>query len=483
MSSDTLTRSAAPDAAGDLPLPPGAGRFYRWAVPFSALLGLASIWIISDETSLGYDPWSWAVWGRELAHGTLTTAGASSSIKPLPVFVDAALSVLGSNAPWAWLVIARGGFFLAVLLAFRLAMRLSSGRWIAGIFAAAAVVTVIELLGYIFFQSYSDALEVCLALCAADLWLSRRRWATFVVLLVASLSRIEMSAFLVVYVGWCLWRYDRRVLTLATGAAGLAVVAFGWFGLDLISSGDALRSALRAQNGNPGRPIFQAHPFVAVLWEGLDDIMLPVTVAFAAEMVRGIAVAIWARRLRPTLILGLGALCWAVGEGLMAQLHLATGSAIYLSTGLGIAGVVAGVFVGDLFALSWRYRRRFGPVLAAAAIVGTAYGTVHHVRPAIETARSWWNSEKAAYSFSIPGAQQDAQFGAAVRAAGGRARVLACAPIVQASSLSNPVIAWALNIPLGHVSDNVGARGVSFITGPAPPHAIPAGAWSIVEHC
>jgi hypothetical protein len=484
MTTATLIRSAVRDGDRDLHRPAGTGRFYGWAVPISILLAIASMWIISDESSLGYDPWSWTAWGKELAHGALSTAGASSSIKPLPVFIDAGLSVLGSNAPWAWLVIARAGFFLALLLAFRLAMSLSSGRWVAGIFAAAAVTTVIELLGYIFFQSYSDELEVCLALCAVDLLLSRRRWATLLVLLVASLSRIEMSAFLIVYVGWCLWRYDRRVLTVVTGAAALALVAFGWLGLDLISSGDAFRSATRAQFGNPGRPIFQAHPFVIVLWEGVDDVMFPVTVAFGAEMVRGVAVGIVTRRLRPTLLLGVGALCWVAGEGLMAQLHLATGSAIYLSTGLAAGGVVAAVFVGDLLALSWHYRRRFGPALAAAAIAGTVVGTVHHVTPAIETARSWWNSERAAYSFSIPGAQQDAQVAAAVRVAGGRRRILACGPIVQASSLSNPVIAWALDIPLGQVSDNVGAApGVSFITGPPPPHALPAGAWSIVEHC
>jgi hypothetical protein len=362
-------------------------------------------------------------------------------------------------------------------------MRLSAGRWVAGIFAVAAVGTSIELLGYIFFQGYSDDLEVCLALCAADLFLSRRRWATLVLLLVASLSRIEMSAFLFAYVGWCLWRYDRRVLTMVAGAGAVAVIAFGWLGLDLISSGDAFRSAIRAQSGNPGRPIFQAHPFVAVLWEALDDIMFPVTVAFAFEMVRSVVTLVVIRRLRSTLVLGLGALCWIAGEALMAQLHLATGSAIYLVTGLGAGSVVAAVFVGDVLALSWRHRRRFGPVLAAVALIGIAFGTMHTLRRSIETESSWWGSERGSYDFSIPGAQQDAQIAKAITAAGGRQKVLACAPIVQASSLANPVVAWALGIPLGRVSDDVGAKGVSFITDPPPPGSIRAGAWSIVEHC
>jgi hypothetical protein len=381
------------------------------------------------------------------------------------------------------LVIARAGFFLALLLAFRLALRLSAGRWVAGIFAVAAIGTSIELLGYLFFQGYSDDVEVCLALCAADLFLSRRRWATLAILLVASLSRIEMSAFLFAYVGWCLWRYDRRTLTVLVGAGAVAVVAFGWLGLDLISSGDAFRSAIRAQSGNPGRPIFQAHPFRAVLWEGLDDIMLPVTAAFTFEMVRSVATLAVTRRVRPTLVLGVGALGWIAGEALMAQLHLATGSAIYLVTGLGLGSVVAAVFVGDLLALSWRHRRDFGAVLAAVALIGIAVGTMHTVRRSIETESSWWGSERASYDFSIPGAQQDAQVANAVKVAGGRQKVLACAPIVQASALANPVVAWALDIPLGQVSDDVGARGVSFITDPPPPGSIRAGAWSIVEHC
>jgi hypothetical protein len=189
------------------------------------------------------------------------------------------------------------------------------------------------------------------------------------------------------------------------------------------------------------------------------------------------------RRVRPTLVLGVGVVCWVTGEALMAQLHLATGSAIYLVTGLGLDGVVAAVFVGDLSVVAWRYRRRFGLALAVIALAGIVVGTRHPLKPSIETASSWWGSERAAYDYSIPGAQQDAQVAAAVKAAGGRQKVLACAPIVQASSLSNPVMAWALSIPLGRVSDDVGARGVSFITDPPPPGSIRSGAWSIVEHC
>src|SRR5215203_1109347 len=78
-----------------------------------------------------YDPWAWLVWGRELLHGGLETA-SGPSWKPLPVLIDAPLSLLGDAAPKGWLLVARTGWICAPLLAALLAARLSgegTGRW------------------------------------------------------------------------------------------------------------------------------------------------------------------------------------------------------------------------------------------------------------------------------------------------------------------------------------------------------------------
>src|SRR5881227_3925910 len=72
-----------------------------------------------------YDSYSWLIWGRDLAHLTLSTSGTGTSWKPLPAIADAVLTPLGSAVPDAWLVIARAGALFAVATAFRLAWRLT----------------------------------------------------------------------------------------------------------------------------------------------------------------------------------------------------------------------------------------------------------------------------------------------------------------------------------------------------------------------
>jgi hypothetical protein len=43
-----------------------------------------------------YDPWSWIIWGREVVHLDLSTAGGPSW-KPLPVLFTAPFSLLGDG--------------------------------------------------------------------------------------------------------------------------------------------------------------------------------------------------------------------------------------------------------------------------------------------------------------------------------------------------------------------------------------------------
>ena len=77
-----------------------------------------------------YDPFAWLVWGHEIAHGSLDTTGGSSW-KPLPVVFTvlfAPFSRVDDTIPVApWMVVARTGALLALVLAFRLASRLPGG--------------------------------------------------------------------------------------------------------------------------------------------------------------------------------------------------------------------------------------------------------------------------------------------------------------------------------------------------------------------
>ena len=55
---------------------------------------------------MGYDPWVWLIWGRELTQGTLSSDG-TIAWKPLPVLVTALLVPFGEAAPQLWLLVSR----------------------------------------------------------------------------------------------------------------------------------------------------------------------------------------------------------------------------------------------------------------------------------------------------------------------------------------------------------------------------------------
>src|SRR3954465_2431941 len=71
----------------------------------------------------GYDAWSWLLWGREVAHGGLSTVDGPA-FKPLPVAVCAVLAPFGT--PWLWVLIVRAAAVAALWLAFRLGRELAA---------------------------------------------------------------------------------------------------------------------------------------------------------------------------------------------------------------------------------------------------------------------------------------------------------------------------------------------------------------------
>ena len=93
-----------------------------------------------------YDPYAWLIWGRDLAHLDFVTSGGGTSWKPLPAIVAAILSPLESGQAQGWLVVARAGGLFAAFMAFRVAWRLTPGRWgwLAGSAAGATFVLTHE---------------------------------------------------------------------------------------------------------------------------------------------------------------------------------------------------------------------------------------------------------------------------------------------------------------------------------------------------
>src|SRR4051794_4075403 len=70
------------------------------------------------QRTTAFDPTAWLIWGRQVADGTLHTLGGPSW-KPLPVAFTALFAPAGDTvAPWLWLVVARTGGLVALVLTF-----------------------------------------------------------------------------------------------------------------------------------------------------------------------------------------------------------------------------------------------------------------------------------------------------------------------------------------------------------------------------
>ena len=145
MTSGLATASAEPEQ----PLPRPARRLLRYADGW-LLLGCLAVAAgsLAVPALLGFDPWVWLIWGRELLRGGLATDG-TVAWKPLPVLVTAVLAPFGAAAPALWTVLARAFGLFGLVLVFRLAARFAgagpgagpAGRvagLVAGAVAAAA---------------------------------------------------------------------------------------------------------------------------------------------------------------------------------------------------------------------------------------------------------------------------------------------------------------------------------------------------------
>jgi hypothetical protein len=209
-----------------------------------------------------YDAWSWLLWGREVAHGSLSTADGPA-FKPLPVVVCALLSPLGPAAPTVWVLLARAG----ALAAIGFAGVLVRGR--AGWLAALGVALTGGYLS-LAVEGNSEGLFLALALAGVVLALEgRSRWAV-ACFVCCALLRVEAWPFLVALALWQGWRW-RLVL------ASVGVLA-AWFVPEWLASGELLRSASRAQVPNPGQPALADVPALASLGDAFALLFLPVVV-------------------------------------------------------------------------------------------------------------------------------------------------------------------------------------------------------------
>lgn len=281
----------------------------RLAVATALVLAAASLALPFHPV---YDPWAWLVWGREIAGGGLETA-AGPSWKPLPVLIDAPLSLLGDAAPKAWLLVARAGWICAPLLAGLLAARLSGEgtgrwRWVAAAIAAGSVALTGDSFTpplRQFTGGLSEPLLVALVLGAIWAALDERRGVALGLGTAAALLRPECWPFLVL---WAFYASRERPRLRAAAIAVAVLVPLAWLVPDLVGAGNPLEGGETARAGG-------IEPL-----DGLEVLGRALVAPLAAAWI-GLALLLWRegdQLARPLKILLAGAGAWIALVALMA---------------------------------------------------------------------------------------------------------------------------------------------------------------------
>jgi hypothetical protein len=272
--------------------------------PVIAVAGCAVLAILSAAvlpTVPSYDPWSWIVWGREVTDPHLSfLISGGPSWKPLPFVFTTIWGLFGGAAPTLWVITARAGGLLGLVVAWRLASRLVGGRR-AGAFAGLLAVIGVLLTQdwfYYWLHGTSEVVLIGASLWAVDRLLDGHKTQAFLLAVAAGLIRPEWWPFIGLFALWLWFREPEfagakmRLLILA----GLFVLPFLWFVPPWIGSGQPFLAATHAAeyNGHLG-----SDPFGAVVGRGIDLQVLPALVAAV------VAVAIGWLRDRDRLLLAI----------------------------------------------------------------------------------------------------------------------------------------------------------------------------------
>ena len=441
--------------------------------PVAVAAALAALSLAVVAPAPAYDPWMWLLWGREVAGGMLDTR-AGPAFKPLPVAVCALLAPLGAAAPVLWVLLVRTAGLLAAYLAWRVARRLAGGSRLAGALAVAAVLACGRLLAFTA-SGAEPALVVAAALGGVEAWAAGRPRLALACAVACGLLRVEAWPFLLAG-GVVLWRGapEHRA---ALGFAAVLVPA-AWFVPEWLGSGDLLRSGARARIPNPGQPALAAVPGLASLRAAVQLVPWPLWIGVAALvagavrerrpalLVAGEPGRSW-RVHGPALLLAGAGAAWILLVALMAQAGF-SGEPRYALPGAALIGVAGAAGLG---AATPRPGRGRVVALGAALLLAVPVAARLAALPALRAGQ--------AYQWRLAG-----ELGDAVRAAGGRAAVLACGtPYV--GPLRGPVMAYRLRVRKAAVQPDApplppGMVFRSRLTADAPPAPAAPGAFAPV---
>ena len=401
-----------------------AARAHGGLVLVAACVALAALSLLLPSAPT-YDPWSWIIWGREIAHLDLVTT-EGPSWKPLPVMFTTVFSLFGSWAPDLWLVVARAGAIAAVVLAFRLTRRLGGG--VTGGVAAAAALAIAPWWIRNAALGNSEGLIVAFLLATIERHLAGDRRAAFLLAVCAGLLRPEAWPFLGAYGLWLLWKRELPArLVLGLGAATVAL----WLLPEWWGSGDLLRAAHRAKDVNPGAPTYADNPAREVLSDAGAMLTAPLLAGLVA-----VAVMVIVRRDRAiAFLIGL-AICWLGLVAYMTQDGF-SGNQRYLIAPVALLIVLAGTGAGWAIEQALVPLRRVAPARVLVLVAAVATGVVFMVPSVQRFAPTMRSLEyQADLADQLPGL---------VATAGGADALKRCGTIYTGPFLV-PVVAWNLHM-------------------------------------
>jgi hypothetical protein len=442
---------------------------YVWIAVGAAIAASVSLQFPSN---LSYDAWSWVVWGRQVVHLQLVTAGGPTW-KPLPVIFTTLLAPFGAAAPNLWLIVARAGGIMTVPFAFMLAFRLTRGRalpvptgpgtaagragvpaLLAGLIAAIGVLTLSRYVGDAALGD-SEGLLVAVTLTAILRHLDHAPRQALMLGFAAALDRPEAWPFLGLYATW-LWREDASARKLIAGLGALLPML--WFGPELWGSGTLNRGVLAAQHPLPGSATFAQCPFCTEITDHAWPLVVAPIKLGAAIALATAGAAVWTRRRAPdrrdlaVLVIGVIAVVWLLEDAVLTELGFSGNNRYLLAPGgllLTVGAVGWGTALCRLGDRLAGFRVRTPALVCAVAVLAPA-GVAIAARRDPDLISMTAPAGLLGYQAQLRDDLVDA-----VQQAGGGPKLLACGPI-QANRSEVPLMAWMLGVPLRSVENGHG---------------------------
>jgi hypothetical protein len=462
------------------------GRFYVGLIVVALIVGALSLLIPSTPS---YDPWAWIIWGREIVHLNLQTTGGPSW-KPLPMIFTTLFAPFGQAEPDLWLVVARAGAFVSVVMVGRLAMRLTrqigthfftaaspveggiAARGPGLLAAAIAMVGLTFTGGFISDNAlgYSEGLAAAAILIAIERHLDGHRRQAFAIGFLAALDRPEIWLFWGPY-GLYLWWKDPGARRLVF--ALFVLIPILWFLPEYWGSGHFLRGASRAQHPRANSPAFAKCPFCTELVSHAWPTVLVRIKAAGVVMAGVVAFLVWRAWRRDGAVgirtpqsqariaaagAGVLGLTWFVVIAIMTQAGF-SGNNRYLEIGSALVDICGAVGWGWATAeimnlVVERVRRRRAASDGAAGSDGAGASRIAAAVVAVMTlAFVMLPNWVAPNLINIPKTHGSLNYQARLRAGasrviadyGGAAKLLRCGTVMT-EGFQVPLVAWTLGV-------------------------------------